>query len=261
MKQRIEQLTVGDLARQAGVSVRTLHHYDSVGLLKPMRVAENGYRLYSWADALRLQEIMFYREVGLSLKEIQAVLDTPVSAVDRLVRHRKRLQAQAERTTEMIKALDSTIAHLKGTREMTIDELYKPFGPEKQADYESWLVLEHGPDMSSAIATSKNALSEYPDGIEGALRCLKSVETRLVKEFEAGIASDSDSLFEILEEQRNLMTKFWGRECDAGGIEGLALTYQGHQDFVARYEALAPGFCEWLVDAMQAHAVRLRSGA
>ena len=105
MKQRIEQFTVGDLARHAGVSVRTLHHYDSVGLLKPMRIAENGYRLYTWADAMRLQEIMFYREVGLSLKEIQAILDAPTSAINRLIRHRKRLQARAERMTEMLLCL------------------------------------------------------------------------------------------------------------------------------------------------------------
>lgn len=261
MKQRVEQFTVGDLARHAGVSVRTLHHYDSVGLLKPLRVAENGYRIYSWDDAMRLQEIMFYREVGLTLKEIQAILDAPVNALDRLERHRERLQSRAERMTEMLKTLDSTIAHLKGSRDMNIDELYKPFSPEKQAEYENWLVREHGPDMASAIATAKGAISEIPDGMEGALGRLRAIESRLVEEYQAGTAFASDILHESLEDQRALMAEFWGRECDANGIEGLAQMYQSHPDFVARYEALATGFCEWLVNAMQAHAERLRSKA
>ncbi len=83
MKTRIEEYSVGQLARFAGVSVRTLHHYDDVGLLKPAHVGANGYRLYRRAELLRLQEIMFYRDVGMLLDDVGRLLDGPENAVER----------------------------------------------------------------------------------------------------------------------------------------------------------------------------------
>jgi DNA-binding transcriptional MerR regulator len=91
MKPRFEEYSVGQLARVAGVSVRTLHHYDDSGLLKPAHVGANGYRLYCRAELVRLQEIMFYRDVGLSLDEVGRLLDGPANAVERLIRHRRRM--------------------------------------------------------------------------------------------------------------------------------------------------------------------------
>ena len=260
MNERIEDLTVGELARYSGVSVRTLHHYDAIGLLKPARVADNGYRYYGWAEALRLQEIMFYREVGLSLKEIADLLAEPTDAVARLMQHRDRLTRQMTGMAGMLRTLDATIAHLEGKKNMTIEDLYKPFDAEKQAGYEDWLIEQHGPDMADRIATSKAAIANMDGGLDGAMARLKDIESRLVAFFDAGIEPTSDALGETLEDQRTLMSSFWGRECGADGLDGLAETYLAHPDFITRYETLGKGFTAWLTTAMKAHASRLRRG-
>jgi len=84
-----EPLTVGQLADLSGVSVRTLHHYDALDLLKPALIRPNGYRYYKQSELMRLQEIMFYRAGGMSLANIKALLDGPASALERLQKHRE----------------------------------------------------------------------------------------------------------------------------------------------------------------------------
>lgn len=250
--------SVGQLAELSEVSVRTLHHYDAIGLLKPAFVRENGYRLYRKAQLLRLQEVLFYREVGMSLAQIAELLDGPQDAVARLTRHRDRLLRQAARQATMIATLDATLAHLKGDRTMAATDLYTPFSDAKQAEYESWLIKTYGEDMADAIATSKQAITEIPRGQEGAMNALKSIESRLVKAYEAGTASGSRDLHDVLEEHRALMAQLWGKPCPPEGVEGLADMYLSHPDFVARYEQLALRFSQWLPDEMKAHAKRLR---
>jgi len=258
MNTRIEEYSVGQLARLAGVSVRTLHHYDDIGLLRPAHVAANGYRLYWRPELLRLQEIMFYRDVGLSLTEIGDLLDGPTDAMDRLLRHRERLREQNRRTLEIIDTLDATIAHLKGERDMALAEMYKPFSSEKQAEYETWLIAEYGADMAARIATSKAAVDALPGGMDGAMTQLEAAETSLVDLYENKVPPESDQCHETLDRHRAFVAQMWGRACSADEYEGLAAMYRSQPDFVARYETLSPQFSRWLPVAMTAHAERLR---
>ena len=165
MTQDKQDYSVGQLARHSGVSIRTLHHYDRIGLLTARRSGSNGYRLYSHDDALRLQEILFYRAAGMSLAEIAHILAAPDNALDRLTRHRARLAETADQLANIIQTLDATIAHLKGETTMTIDDLYPPFDAETQADYEAWLIETYGPDMEAEIARSRAAIESMPDGL------------------------------------------------------------------------------------------------
>ncbi len=254
MKTPIEEYSVGQLAQISGVSVRTLHHYDSIGLLKPAHVDPNGYRRYGRAQLLRLQEVLFYRAVGMALAEIGTVIDGQDDAIERLVRHREKLAAEAARTAAMLETLDATIAHLKGSQDMTDEDLYRPFPKDRQAAYESWLIENGGPDMRERIAASKAAIAELPEGIEGAMDRLRDIESRLVAAQRTGAEPQSSDLFDILEEHRQLMGRLWGDECTAEGYSGLADLYRTHPDFVARYEQLENGFSEWLPAAMKAHA-------
>lgn len=254
-----EEYTIGQLARLSGVSVRTLHHYDHVGLLQPAHLAANGYRIYRHREALRLQEILFYCEVGMSLPEIADLLDAPVDAVHRLIQHRRRLATEAQRTSKIIETLDATIAHLKGEQDMTADELYRPFSARKQAEYQDWLIATYGDDMAESIKTSNEAIQHLPDGMEGAMARLKDIEARLVLAHEADTDPESGKIHDLLEEHRALMTQFWGRDCQPDGVEGLAKMYRSHPDFVTRYEKLSPKFSVWLPLAMEAHAMRLRT--
>lgn len=129
--------TVKQLAGLADVTPRTLHYYDEIGLLQPSSIGDNGYRYYDGAAALRLQQILFYRELGLSLEEIQRILDRPdFDVLDALQHHREALQQRAGRLNHLIDTVDKTIMHLKGERAMSTEELFEGFDDETQARYE-----------------------------------------------------------------------------------------------------------------------------
>lgn len=129
--------TVKQLADLADVTPRTLHHYDEIGLLRPSSVGENGYRYYDDDAALRLQQILFYRELDLSLDEIGAMLASAEFDVEAaLHEHRRALQKRVGRLNHLIETIDKTIRHLRGEKEMSAQELFQGFDDETQARYE-----------------------------------------------------------------------------------------------------------------------------
>ena len=253
METRIKEYSVGQLARLSGVTVRTLHHYDSVGLLHPAHVATNGYRTYGRTELLRLQEILYYRAFGMSLADIAAVLDDG-SAIARLTAHRARLATQAAQANALLETLDRTIATLTKDTNMTDQDLYAPFDAETQTAHENWLVETYGPEMAAVVSTSKEAVASLPDGIAGAMEDLREIETQLVEAFAGGAQPGDNRLVEMLETHRAFMTRMWGQDCSAQAYAGLADMYLSHPDFVSRYERLAPQFSQWLPRAMKAYA-------
>jgi len=118
--------TVKQVAALSGVSVRTLHFYDETGLLKPAYVGTNGYRFYEEPQLLTLQQILFYRELGLELKLIKQVLGrAEFERVAALQSHRQVLEVKLTRTRSLLGTIDKTIAHLKGRKKMTILQIVK----------------------------------------------------------------------------------------------------------------------------------------
>src|SRR4051812_2017182 len=120
--------TVKQVAAMSGVSVRTLHFYDETGLLKPAYLGANGYRFYEEPQLLILQQILFYRELGFELKQIQRILGrADFEKVAALQSHRKVLQKNLARTRQLIDTIDKTIQHLKGSRKMKSQEIFVGF--------------------------------------------------------------------------------------------------------------------------------------
>lgn len=120
--------TVKQVARMSGVSVRTLHFYDETGLLKPAYLGANGYRFYEEPQLLTLQQILFYRELGFELKQIQRILGRrDFEIVAALRSHRKVLQKNLAQTRRLIETIDKTIQHLKGTKKMKSQEMFAGF--------------------------------------------------------------------------------------------------------------------------------------
>jgi DNA-binding transcriptional MerR regulator len=120
--------TVKQLAAMSGVSVRTLHFYDETGLLKPAYHRANGYRFYEEPQLLTLQQILFYRELGFELKEIERILGrADFEKVAALESHREVLQESLARTQTLIETIDKTIQHLKGTKKMKSEEMFLGF--------------------------------------------------------------------------------------------------------------------------------------
>src|SRR3954470_24937218 len=117
--------TVKQLAVMSGVTVRTLHFYDEMALLKPAYTKENGYRIYQEPQLLMLQQILFYRELGFELKRIKEILSRrKFEKVAALKSHRKVLEKNVTRTRTLIETIDKTIRHLKGAKKMKGEELF-----------------------------------------------------------------------------------------------------------------------------------------
>jgi MerR family transcriptional regulator, thiopeptide resistance regulator len=128
--------TIKKLADLAGVSVRTLHYYDEVGLLKPQSRSESGYRYYGEEATVRLQQIMFFRELGFGLDEIGKMISSPdFDVLEALQSHRSLLTKRAERINELLTTVDKTIQKLKGELKMNIKEYYQGFSDEKIEKY------------------------------------------------------------------------------------------------------------------------------
>lgn len=128
--------SVKKLARLAGVSVRTLHLYDKMGLLKPSVRTEARYRLYGEKELLRLQQILFYRELDFPLKDICTILDNPAfDIVQALEGHRKALLAKIERLDTLVGTIDKTLLTLKSKTMLQVEDLYEGIPQDKA---EAW---------------------------------------------------------------------------------------------------------------------------
>lgn len=248
MDKRIKTYSIGEVSRASGVSVRMLRHYDEIGLL-PAFVRDNGYRAYGQEDLERLQEILAYRAMEFGLAEIASLM----AGKDRLARltaQREALAVKLQGLEHVLETLDDAIDHATKGKTMSFEDLYKPFSPEKQAEYEAWLVETYGDDMAEAIATSKAHLQKIPEGMGQQMEKLKDLEAALVEAFQSGV----DAVDEICEAHRAWVASMWGKDCSKEAYAGLADMYLSHPDFVARYEALAPQFSQWLPIAMKAYA-------
>lgn len=233
----------------SGVSVRVLRHYDEIGLL-PAMTAENGYRYYDEASLKRLQEILFYRAVDLGLEDIAAILDGASNRLERLNQHRSRLRNKQMEMSAMLATLEQSIAAETGGPEMTKEDLYKPFSKEKQGAYEKWLVETYGDSMAEAISASKLHLAQSPEGMEDRMAELRDIEASLVETFE----NDVEAIAPLFDKHRAWVASMWGKPCSLEAYAGLADMYLSHPDFIARYEALAPRFSQWLPARMKDYA-------
>jgi MerR family transcriptional regulator, thiopeptide resistance regulator len=257
----MKDLTVKQLAAISGVTVRTLHHYDEIGLLKPAHVGENGYRYYGREQLLRLQQILFHRESGVPLEEIGELLE--LESDDRvavLLRHRERLEAEARRYAELIRTIDLAVAGIKGQGEMKNADLYKGFSNEKQAEYEAWLIERYGDQMKASIELSKKAFAKMTQAEKDAMIAgLQPIEEALAEGLRRGIDPKSDVIDAQIARHKAWVTQMWGKPCTVEAYSGLADLYLSHPDFVKRYETIEPGFSDYLTAAMKAHAERLKA--
>ena len=244
----MKRITVRALARLSGVSVRTLHHYDQIGLLKPACVGANGYRYYGREELLRLQQILFHRELEFPLEAIAQVLARPdFDRVEALRRHRAKLSAQLARYRRLLKTLDATLAALEGDKDMDDQQLYRGFSPEKQAEFEAWLVERYGERIRPIVAESKAVTKDWSDAEKDAFAAeFSDIERDLGHALASGLPADSEGVRAILRRHHAWVTRGWTSAPDARAYAGLADLYLQHPHFHARYEAVQPGLSEYL---------------
>ena len=250
--------TVKQVAKLSGVTVRALHHYDQVGLLKPAQVGENGYRYYGREELLRLQQILLHRELELPLEAIVELLDQPgFDRREALRRHRKTLSQKAARYRRLIQTLDRTLAALEGETDMKDEDLYKGFAPEKQAQYEAEIIDRFGEPARASIEASKAAMKTWSKGDwERTGREYAEVETGMGKALADGLPADSDEVRTLIRRHHAWVAQMWNRTPSREPYIGLGRMYVDHPDFHARYEAVQPGLAEYLAEAMRSFAER-----
>lgn len=171
------QYTVKELSGLAGVTVRTLHLYDKIGLLKPSVRTEKRYRLYGEEELFRLQQILFYRELDLPLKEITNILDDPdFDLIKALESQKISLKSKKKRISEMLGTIEKTILNLKGKIRMTHDELYAGL-PKGKAERWQKFAQEKWPDQVThsqkmLLTMSKEKFEQLHDSFKANLEAL-----------------------------------------------------------------------------------------
>jgi len=247
--------TVKRLAAISGVSVRTLHWYDEVGLLKPACHSANGYRLYEEVQLLTLQQILFYRELGFELKQIKRILGQ--SAFDRvaaLKSHRTVLREKLARTRQLIATIDRTIKHLKGTKKMKNQDLFAGFDPKQQAMHEQYLIERYGADMKESIAQSKARVKDWTKSQwEKSGAAFGDICHDLVALIERRLSPESKEAQQVIRGHYKWLQQFWtpNRESYAGHGQ-LILDSELRQ----AYEKLHPALPEFAAAAIREFAER-----
>ncbi|GGM59877.1 HTH-type transcriptional activator TipA [Thermopolyspora flexuosa] len=247
--------SVGQVARLAGVTVRTLHHYDEIGLLSPSERTAAGYRRYTEADLDRLQRVLFYRELGFPLEEIATILDRPgTDPLTHLRRRRELLSREIRRLQRMVAAIDKAMeAHRMGIS-LTPEERREVFGDFRPEDYADEAEQRWG--GSDAYAESRRRTAAY--GKQDWQR-IKAEWGELVNGFAAAFTAGEPADGEVatgLAERHRRHISTWFYECGYQMHKGLADLYVADERFTVHFDRLAPGLAAYVHDAIHANAAR-----
>jgi DNA-binding transcriptional MerR regulator len=245
--------SVGALARLTGVTVRTLHHYDAIGLLCPRRRSGKGYRLYGVEDLLRLQQILIRRELGMSLEQIRLALDDPdFDLRAALLEQRTQLEARRQRTDDMLRNIAAALAALEPSQEkttMNVRELFDGFDP---AEYEQEAEQRWG--TTTAWAESKRRTKNYgPDDWQQIKAEADAICRELAELLARGAPADGEAA-RALAERHRLHIDRWFYPCEPAMHLGLGHMYLADERFAANFEKYAVGLTRYLATAIEANA-------
>lgn len=249
--------SVGRVAAMAGVSVRTLHHYDETGLLVPSSRSRAGYREYTPDDLDRLQELLVYRRLGFGLGEIRALLDDP--AHDRraaLLRQRRLLAEQAEQLRAVQQLVETTLTSLEGARSMSEDERFAGLGTFDRNEAEFGDEVRERWGESDAYAQSAQRTSGYTEEDWAAIKAeSEAIEADLAELLRAGVPADSEAAMDVAERHRtHIGSRFY--ECSHEMHANLGEMYVADPRFAAHYEQRAEGLAAYVRDAILANGLR-----
>lgn len=239
--------TVKELADAAKVSVRALHHYDEIGLLRPSARSAKGYRLYTDEDLLRLQQILVQRELGLSLDAIRRALDDRTFDLRAaLVAQRIELAKAADGAARRLRAIDRTLAGLDGKeRDMRDEEMFDGFDEHAHEAKARW-------GHTEAWAESARRAARYGPAEWQALRAEQdAIHRDLAAAKTAGRAPGEPAVQAIVERHRASIDR-WFYPCDLEMQRGLAALYESDARFAANIDRYGEGLTAFLVAAIRA---------
>jgi DNA-binding transcriptional MerR regulator len=245
--------TVRQLSKLAGVTPRTLHHYDQIGLLKPTQVGENGYRYYGEQALLRLQQILLYRELDLPLEEIKRIMGRrDFDVVGALGSHKEALQGRIARLERLLTTVDETIKHLKGNKTMSEKGLFEGFSEEEQEKYAQEAEQMYDPET---VRESNRKWKAYPAAKkEGILAEGRAVYEDMIAAMPKGAASKEVQA--IVQRWRDHMDYFWTPKPEQ--LLALAEGYNTDPRFKANFDKMYAGLAEFMLEAVEVYVKRLK---
>ena len=245
--------TVKQLSKLAGVTPRTLHHYDEIGLLKPSRVGDNGYRYYGEESVLRLQQILFYRELGIPLEEIKKIMGRrDFDVLGALRSHKEALQNQVTRLNRLIQTVDNTIHHLKGNTTMSDKAYFEGFSEEEQEKYAAEAEQLYDPETvreSNRMWKAYSAAKKESILAEG-----NAIYADMIAVMPEG--AESPEAQAIVERWRKHMDYFWTPNLDQ--LLALANGYNDDPRFKANFDKMHPQLAEFMREAVKVYVEKRR---
>jgi len=244
--------TVNKLAKLANVSIRTLHYYDEIGLLKPSSIGTNGYRQYGKDSLLQLQQILFYKELELKLDEIKKILDDPdFDLLSALENHKSALETEIKRKQRLITTVNETIDHLKGIAEMTDVELFKAFSDEEQEKYAREAEQMYDPLI---VQESNRKWKNYSSDKKAEIMAEgNQIYTEILSAMPTG--ADSPEVQVCVEHWRRHMDYFWTPTLEQ--LIGLAEGYNSHSGFRRNFDKINPHLAVFMLEAVKVYVANV----
>ncbi|HWO20604.1 MAG TPA: MerR family transcriptional regulator [Kofleriaceae bacterium] len=242
--------TVGELAKLTGVTVRALHHYDEIGLVRPSQRTTAGYRLYADADVLRLHQVLLFRELGLPLEEIAAAIDEAGGQEELLRRHREVLVTKRARLDAMLAALDARLTAFEKGMTMKPEEVKSLFDGFDPSQYEEEARQRWG--HTEAYKESTRRAKQYSkEDWDRYKREAQAIGERIVERMRAGVPPN-DAVVQAAVEDHRLLIDRWFYPCSVAMHKNLGAMYVNDPRFTQNLDKLAPGYARYLSDAIAA---------
>lgn len=242
------EYTVAALSKLAGISVRTLHHYDEIGLLIPARKDENGYRFYGEKELLILQQILFYKELGFPLKEVKSITQAPeFDILSALENHSNNLTKKISKYENLKNTLQRTIQKLKLKIEMKDSELYEGFNPKEVESMRKEVVRRWG----------ENSLNDSENKVKMAGKEKFNEVKKRSEEINQRLANlmsldpGHDRVQDAIKDFHDNMNFYY--EVTKERLLGLGQMYVEDERFTAHYDLVKPGLAEFINDAIKVY--------
>ncbi|MDY2968662.1 MAG: MerR family transcriptional regulator [Butyricicoccus pullicaecorum] len=247
------EYSIQQLSRLSGVTTRTLRWYDEIGLLKPSRVAESGYRYYSGAEVDRLQDILYYRALGVELAQIKECLDNP--SFDRLAAlrsHLTALETEQKRLQALIRSVKDTIRAQERNEIMSDAQKFEAFKKRvvahNEQTYGAEIRAKYGDEQVNAARAAVMGLTQAQ--YEEWSRLGQEIQNRLEEAVQAGLSPQSEEGQAITDLHRRWLTVTDNRY-DPAKHRGIAELYVADERFTAYYDRQVPGCARFLRDAVR----------
>ncbi|GHJ92999.1 MerR family transcriptional regulator [Streptomyces sp. NE5-10] len=245
-------LTVGQVAARLDVTVRALHHWDEIGLARPSLRTAGGYRLYTAADLERLHRVVVYREIGLGLDRIRAVLDDPAVDVPAALRaQRAQVTARVERLQRLGTGLDRMIdAHERGVL-LSVEQQAEIFGPAWDPEGPAKARARYG-DTTQWRQYAERAATRSPEEWRAVTDATTALDGDLASAMDAGVAPGTPEADALVDRHRAVFAAYFPLTREMQVV--LARAYESDPGFAAHYDGIRPGLAAWFRRAVDASA-------